>query len=227
MEGVVRGPLGLYPDRSVPLLYDHAVRVLRAGGYRPRTEKAYLHWIGRFIRFWNGAHPRLLDEEHVNGFLTDLAVERNVAAATQNQALSALLFLYAKVLGQPLDRVEQPVHAQAQMEFIPSVSVFTVYDDNIFATRRNRRDDLITTVTPHLQVTSDWSRHQLQLDDRLEALDAVNDWPGAPERRHHDGRRCGLVAQPPSHVRPASQQMSLPRLSASRVPAVTGCRGRR
>lgn len=68
-----------------------------------RTEKAYLKWIEQFLRFHKEAagewvHPHLLGNEAVNDFLTELAVNRNVAASTQNQAFSALLFLYRKVL---------------------------------------------------------------------------------------------------------------------------------
>lgn len=70
-----------------------------------RTEKAYVGWIRRYVEFHSGRHPRELDEGDVNAFLSYLAVSRNVAASTQNQALAALLFLYEHVLRQPLDRV--------------------------------------------------------------------------------------------------------------------------
>ena len=61
--------------------------------YSRRTEEAYVHWIKRFI-FWSGKrHPPTLGEAEVSAFLSHLAVDLNVAAATQNQALSALLFL--------------------------------------------------------------------------------------------------------------------------------------
>ncbi len=73
-----------------------------------RTEQAYVGWVRRYVRFHarlRGAyqHPRLLREREVQQFLNHLAVEREVAASTQTQALSALLFLYDAVLGQPLD----------------------------------------------------------------------------------------------------------------------------
>jgi site-specific recombinase XerD len=70
--------------------------------YSRRTEEAYVHWIKRFIYFTGKRHPATLGETEVTAFLSDLAVVRRVAAATQNQALSALLFLYKEVLGKEL-----------------------------------------------------------------------------------------------------------------------------
>ena len=67
-----------------------------------RTEQSYLHWIQRFVRFHNRRHPREMGAVEVTAFLNHLATERRVAAATQNQALSALLFLYRVVLESPL-----------------------------------------------------------------------------------------------------------------------------
>ncbi len=107
-----RPPLGLFPGQPTPRLYDRTVEVLRALHYSRRTEEAYLHWIGRFIRFCDGQHPRQSREPQVNRFLTHLAVKEHVAASTQNQALSALLFLYDKVLQEPLDRLEGVVRAR-------------------------------------------------------------------------------------------------------------------
>jgi integron integrase len=71
-----------------------------------------MHWIRRFIEFHQHQHPRQLAESDVNGFLTHLAVKEHVAASTQNQALSAILFLYEHVLEQPLDRIEGVVRAR-------------------------------------------------------------------------------------------------------------------
>ena len=68
-----------------------------------RTEEAYLQWVRRFILFHGKRHPENMGEPEVAVFLTHLAVERNVAAATQNQALSAIVFLYSHVLGHELD----------------------------------------------------------------------------------------------------------------------------
>jgi len=63
------------------------------------TEKTYIHWIKKFIHFHNRRHPRDMGADEVVKFLSYLAVQRNVAASTQNQALNAIVFLYKKVLG--------------------------------------------------------------------------------------------------------------------------------
>ncbi len=88
-------------------------RVLRARHYSERTETAYLGWIKRFILAYRLRHPLEMGQREVEGFLTRLAVEGRVAASTQNQALSALLFLYQDVLGQRLDWMENVVRAKA------------------------------------------------------------------------------------------------------------------
>jgi len=88
------------------------VEVLRARHYSRRTEKAYVHGIRRFVLFHQGRHPRELAEGDVNRFPTHLAIERNVAASTQNQALAAALFLYEHVLERPLRRIEGVVRAR-------------------------------------------------------------------------------------------------------------------
>lgn len=82
-----------------PRLLDHTQLVLRRQHYSIRTESAYLGWIRRFILFHNKRHPRDMAAPEIEDFLTHLAVEAHVAAPTQNQALSALLFLYRRVLG--------------------------------------------------------------------------------------------------------------------------------
>lgn len=88
-----RPPLGLYPGQDSPRLYDRLVEVRRTKHYSPRTEKSYVHWIGRYLRFHGGRHPLEVAESDLNRFLSDLAITRKVAAATQNQALAAVLFL--------------------------------------------------------------------------------------------------------------------------------------
>ncbi len=71
-----------------------ARRLLQARRYAPKTRKAYLSWIRRFMRHFRGRDPREMGAEEVNAFLSSLAVERGVSANTQNQAAAALLFLY-------------------------------------------------------------------------------------------------------------------------------------
>jgi integrase len=80
--------------------------------YSRRTEERYVHWIKRFIYFTGRRHPAEMGAAEVTAFLNHLARERNVAASTQNQALSALLFLYREALGTPLpwlDELERAV----------------------------------------------------------------------------------------------------------------------
>ena len=80
--------------------------------YSIRTETQYLQWIRRFILFHDKRHPRDMGAAEVEAFLTHLAVEGRVAAATQNQALSALLFLYREVLGINLPWLDGVVRAK-------------------------------------------------------------------------------------------------------------------
>jgi len=93
---------GIQPQ---PRLRDQVRAVIRVNRYSIRTEKSYWYWIRFFIRFHQMKHPRDMGPKEVNEFLTWLAVTRNVAAATQAQALNALVFLYAKVLDIPLGEI--------------------------------------------------------------------------------------------------------------------------
>ena len=83
-------------------LMEQVRNALRRGHYSPRTEEAYGRWILQYVRFHGTRHPAELGESEVVAFLTHLAVERRVSASTQNQALSALLFLYGQVLDRKL-----------------------------------------------------------------------------------------------------------------------------
>ena len=97
------------PDTPKSLLLDRVRDKIRLKHYSIRTETAYVDWVRRFVVFHQRRHPRELGPEHVEAFLSHLAVQRNVAASTQNQAKSALLFLYKEVLGSELpwlDNVE-------------------------------------------------------------------------------------------------------------------------
>jgi integron integrase len=78
----------------------------RSRHYSSRTERAYVDWVRRFVRFHGRRHPSTMGECEVAAFLTHLATERRVSASTQNQALSALLFLYRHVLGTPLELID-------------------------------------------------------------------------------------------------------------------------
>src|SRR5256885_10577026 len=100
------------PATGQTRLSDRLRGAIRWGGYGRRTEKAYWYWIRYFIHFHGKRHPAEMGAAEVTAFLSWLATVRNVAAATQNQALSALLFLYKHVLGQDLPWLGEVVHAK-------------------------------------------------------------------------------------------------------------------
>ena len=93
-------------------LLDQVREAIRMKHYSIRTEQAYVDWIKRFILFHNRRHPRDMGNAGIETFLTHLAVNQNVAASTQNQALSALLLLYRVVLEQELDSTIDAVRAK-------------------------------------------------------------------------------------------------------------------
>lgn len=90
-------------------LLDTVKEKIRVKHYSPKTEKTYLGWIERYIRFHRGAngfrHPREMGVPEVEKFLTWLAIEKHVSASTQNQAFAAVLFLYREVLGMELSGI--------------------------------------------------------------------------------------------------------------------------
>jgi site-specific recombinase XerD len=90
---------------SPPRLLDRVREAIRTRHYSRRTEEAYVHWIRRYIVFHGKAHPSTLGAEKISAFLTWLAVRQHVSASTQNQALSALLFLYRVVLGMEVGAI--------------------------------------------------------------------------------------------------------------------------
>ena len=105
-EQVLRRSVGDVALPAPPRLLDRLRLALRVRHYSPRTEKCYVEWAERFIRFHGLRHPQEMGAAHVTAFLTNLAVRERVAASTQNQALNALVFLYAQVLGLELGRLD-------------------------------------------------------------------------------------------------------------------------
>ena len=109
---------------SSPKLLDRVRWQLRVKHYSIRTEQAYVDWIRRFILFHHKRHPNEMGEREITQFLTHLAVQKNVAASTQNQAFAALLFLYQQVLQRKLgfmdniQRVSRP--AKLPVVFTPA-----------------------------------------------------------------------------------------------------------
>jgi integron integrase len=95
-----------------PRLLDRVRHTIRALHYSRKTEQSYCYWIRFYIRFHRNRHPSALDHRHVSQFLTFLAVRREVSAATQNQALNAIVFLYNRVLQQPLEQIKSVIRAK-------------------------------------------------------------------------------------------------------------------
>ncbi len=98
-------------------LLDRARGAIRARHYRRRTEEAYVHWIRRFIVFHGKRHPRDFGAAEMAAFLRWLAVERHVAASTQNQALSGVLFLYRDVLRVDIGVIDHVPRARTPVKY--------------------------------------------------------------------------------------------------------------
>jgi integrase len=107
-------------DAPKPRFLDRVREAVRTRHYGRRTEKAYVHWIKRYIFFHGKRHPAEMGAAEVTRFLTFLAVHRKVAASTQNQALAALLFLYREVLGAELPWLDDVVRAK-RPQYLPVV----------------------------------------------------------------------------------------------------------
>ena len=120
---------------SAPRLQEQFRAVIRLHHYSIRTEKSYWYWIRYFLRFHKMRHPLEMGPSEVNAFLTWLAVERHVAAATQNQALNAIVFLYARVLEQPLGeigdvvRVKRPARIPVVFTHAEAMEVIGLLDE--------------------------------------------------------------------------------------------------
>lgn len=101
-------------------LIDQLKHEIRTRNYSIRTEQAYAGWVRQFIRFHRYQHPDSMGDAQVSAFLTHLAVDRNVSANTQNQALSALAFLYKNILGRPLGDITSSARAKKPQK-LPTV----------------------------------------------------------------------------------------------------------
>ncbi|MFT5459853.1 MAG: integron integrase [Myxococcota bacterium] len=95
-----------------PRLFDLVRAAIRIRHYSPRTEKAYIGWIRRFILFHGKRHPRDMGYAECTAFLSHLATHRRVSASTQNQALAALLFLYRHVIGTELPWLDELIRVK-------------------------------------------------------------------------------------------------------------------
>ena len=102
-------------------LLDVVRDVLRTKHYSHRTEQTYVDWIKRYILFHQKRHPKDMGAQEIQAFITHLATERKVAASTQNQALSAILFLYRIVLQKEINLPHELVRASCPTAGLPTV----------------------------------------------------------------------------------------------------------
>ena len=100
--------------RQPPKLLDQMRESMRARHYSPRTEDTYCQWVRRYILFHQKRHPADMGEREINAFLTHLAVKDKVSASTQNQALSAILYLYRHVIGRDVGDLGEVIRARKQ-----------------------------------------------------------------------------------------------------------------
>ena len=115
-----KSPLERFVPNPKLKFMEQCREVMRFRRLALRSEQAYLEWIKRFILFHQKRHPKDMGEPEVRAFLTHLAVQRNVAAATQNHALNALVFLYRHVIGREFDLLEGVKRAK-RMPRVPVV----------------------------------------------------------------------------------------------------------
>ena len=97
---------------SKPRLLDQVRNAIRTKHYSIRTEESYIRWIKQFILFHNKRHPKDMGAKEVNAFLNHLAVKRKVAAATQTQALCAIVFLYKRILDRDIGTLDNLIRAR-------------------------------------------------------------------------------------------------------------------
>lgn len=101
-----------HSETGKPRVLDQVRETIRIKHYSIRTEQIYVQWIRRYILFHNKRHPKNMGEKEINAFLKHLAVNRNVTASTQSQALSAIMFLYKEVIGEEIGFVENIYRAK-------------------------------------------------------------------------------------------------------------------
>jgi site-specific recombinase XerD len=100
------------PTNPKPKLLDRVRQAIRTRHYSNKTEKAYVHWIKRYIFFHDKRHPLEMAEPEIAQFLSNLATEGRLSASTQNQAFNAILFLYTEVLSKKIGLIDGVVRAK-------------------------------------------------------------------------------------------------------------------
>ncbi|SFL92431.1 integron integrase [Marinobacter zhejiangensis] len=161
-------------------LRDQFRDVIRVNHYSIRTEKSYWYWIRYFIRFHQMKHPLDMGSREINEFLTWLAVHRHVAAATQDQALNSLVFLYDKVLDRPLGDIGDVVRSKKPRK----LPVVLTHDEAMrIIERLNHPDHLIASLMygSGLRVTEACRLRIKDLDFNHQVI-TVRDGKGAKDR---------------------------------------------
>lgn len=181
----------------MPRLLDQVRDVIRRRHYSIRTEEAYLGWIKQFIHFHHLRHPRDLGPAAVAAFLSHLASDRQVASSTQNQALSALLFLYREVLGQPLDTITGIEHAKRPQR-IPAV--FTKAE--VHGVLSHLRDEMWLMAS---LLYGSGLRLMECLRLRVKGIDLVR---GQIIVRNGKGGKDRITILPPSLIKPLERQLA-------------------
>ena len=177
-----------------PKLMDQLHEALRSRHYSRRTEQAYCHWVRRFIFFHNVRHPAEMAEPNIKAFLTHPAVKEKVSASTQNQALSALLFLYRHVIGRKVGDLGEVIRARKHTR-LPVVMT----RDEVKAVLANLTGDqwlmaslmygagLRLRECLRLRVQDiDFSRNEILVRDGKGAKDRVTMLPGSLKAPLHD-----------------------------------------
>jgi integron integrase len=103
-----------------PKLLDQVRITMRAAHYSKRTEESYVNWIKRYIHFHNKRHPNVMGTEEIRNFVTSLAVDHNVSASTQNQALQAILYLYKNILKKDVGWINE-IKRSTRIKHLPVV----------------------------------------------------------------------------------------------------------
>jgi integron integrase len=111
-QTLVQSAVNAHPMQHGPKLLELFREAMRVRHYSNRTEDTYCSRVRRFVHFHKQRHPKEMGEPEINAFLTHLAVEEKVSASTQNQALSALLFLYRHVIGKEIGDLGHVIHAR-------------------------------------------------------------------------------------------------------------------
>jgi integron integrase len=178
-----------------PKLLDRVRAAIRLRHYSRRTEESYVHWIRRFILYHGTRHPSEMGAREIAAFLSHLAVRRHVSSSTQNQALSAIVFLYRHVLAQQVGVLEGLVWA-ARAKRLPVV--LTPDEVAGLLDRLDGVERLIVTLLygAGLRVSEgialrvkdvDFGMHQIVVRDGKGAVDRVTMLPGVvvdPLTRH-------------------------------------------